>query len=892
MTVFYTKTVKQTEKELKTDLEFGLTSEEVRKRQQKYGPNKLSEAKPPSIIVLFLRQFNNLFTYILLVAALISFFLHEFIDTGVILAAIFLNVIIGFVQESKAQKTIFALKKMVVITAKVIRNGHVQVVNSEELVPGDVIFLDAGDRVPADVRLIETMNFQVNEAALTGESVPSKKKSEPLNKRVPLADRENMAYMGTVVVTGKAKAVVVACGSSTEIGQIAGMLVEVKEEPTPLQIRMKKLSATIGFFVLISCLLIIIGGIITGRNPGEMVIFGIAIAVAAIPEGLIAAVTVILALGMTRILKRKGLVKSLLAAETLGSTNVICTDKTGTITSGKMQVEEIYTATARYSISEIKKRDDDLIHLLRIGLLCNDLHFENIEGSPDKWRLIGDPTEKALVIAAGLAGLSKEDLKDLKEIAEIPFDSYLKYMATAYQDKRTKKVRIFVKGALERLLSGSEYVYKGGRIHKLTDEEKEKFIKINESLSKRAYRVIVGAFKEAESVKRKLDLKKEIESGLVFCGLIGIRDPIRMGVKKAIKTCLEAGIDVKMITGDHKLTAKAIAQEIGLPAREEEILSGEEMDQMDPEEMNHKIPKIRIFARVAPKHKIQIVDVLQREKKITAMTGDGVNDAPALKSADIGIAMGTGTEVAKEASDMILLDNNFRTIEAAVEEGRNIFSNIRKVVLYLLSGSFSELILIGGSLLLGLPLPLIPAQILWVNLLEDGLPSFALAFEPGEKEVMRDLPRKVKEPILNQELKVLIFIVSIFTNFVLFILFLWFWKISRDIVYTRTVIFVGLGIDSLFYVFSCRSLRKSIFQKNLFRNRFLISAVIIGLLMFFVALYIPFFQNILRTQALGIKEWLILIGFGIFNVTAIEITKWIFIKKIKKRESKVGLQVS
>ncbi len=883
MADFHAKSIKQLTKELKTDLDFGLTREEVGKRQKKYGPNKLPEAKPPSAFIIFLRQFNNLFSYILMAAAIVSFLLHEYIDMWVIVAAIFLNVIIGFVQENKAQKTIFALKKMVVVTAKVLREGHVHVMDSEELVPGDIIFLDAGDKVPADARLVETMDFQVNEAALTGESVPSKKETKTLDKKVPLADRENMIYMATVAVAGKAKAVVYAIGLSTEIGHVARLLVEVKEEPTPLQIRMKKLSATIGFFVLVCCLLIIIGGVITGRSPGEMFIFGVAIAVAAIPEGLIAAVTIILALGMTRILRKKALTRTLLAAETLGSTSVICADKTGTITSGKMVVERIHTTSGSCSVRDLGKRDGELNQVLKIGMLCNDLHFESIEGPPEKWRLIGDPTEKALIIAAGLANLDKAELeKDLVQVTEIPFDSYLKYMATAYQDKKAKKIRIFVKGATERLLSESGYLYKKGRVHKFTEREKEKFLKINEELSKKAYRVIACAFKEIKVSKEKLDLKKEVESNLVFCGVIGIRDPIRPGVKEAIKMCLGAGIKIKMITGDHKLTAQAIAKEIGLPAQDEEILSGDEMDSMTPDQLEYKIPKIKIFARVAPKHKIQIVDALQRQKEVTAMTGDGVNDAPALKSADIGIAMGTGTEVAKEASDMILEDNNFRTIEAAVEEGRNIFNNIRKVTLYLLSDSFSELILIGGCLLLGLPLPILPVQILWVNLVEDGLPDFALAFEPGEKEVMKDPPRKLEEPILNQEMKVLIFIIGIITDLILFGLFLWLWKTTHDLVYIRTMIFAALGVDSLLYVFSCRSLRHSIFQKNPLTNKLLVLAVVIGFTMIFLALYTPFFQTILRTQALSLKDWSILIGLGIFEIIAIEITKWIFIVKKKK----------
>lgn len=878
---FYRKTIKETAKILRTDLQKGLSSQEVKIRQKKFGPNKLPRKKKTTGLILFLRQFNNLFTYILLIAAIISFLLSHFTDAWVILAIVLLNAIIGFIQEAKAEKTINALQKMVVVFAKVLRNGEISMVNSEELVPGDIVLLDAGDKIPADLRLVKVMDFQTNEAPLTGESTPIAKTTGVLNKKTPLAERKNMAFMGTVAVAGKAKGIVVGCGLNTELGQISELVVEVKEEPTPLQLRLKKLSMQIAFAIFCLCLLVIVGGIIADKNPGEMFIYGVAIAVGAIPEGLIVVLTVILVLGMARILKRKALVRTLLAAETLGSTTVICTDKTGTITTGKMKAEKVETVSKSFSFPNIDKTNLELKQTLKVGMLCNDLHFKSTEGPPKRWKIIGDPTEKALVVAGGLIGLRKEELeKDLIQIKEIPFDSYLKYMATAYEDKDNQRIKIFIKGATERLLERANYIYKDGQIENLTPKDKEKFLKINEQLSGKTYRVISCAFKEVEISEKEFDLNKEIESGLVFTGVIGIRDPIRSEVKEALKVCKEAGINIKMITGDHKLTARAIAKEIGFQIKsDEEILSGEEMDTMTPEELEARIPKVKIFARVAPKHKILIVDALQRQKEVVAMTGDGVNDAPALKSADIGVAMGTGTEVAKEASDMILLDNNLRTIEAAVEEGRAIFENIRKAVLFLLSGSFTELILVSGSLLLDLPLPILPTQILWVNLIEDGLPGFALAFEKGEKEVMKDRPRKLKEPILNQEIKAIIFLISFLTSFILFGLFFWMWKTTGNLALTRSFVFVGLGIDSLFYIFSCRSLRKTIFKKNIFSNKFLIFAVIIGLFLFIIALYVPFFQNILKTEPLGMKEWIILIGFGIFNVLLIEITKWIFIKK-------------
>jgi Ca2+-transporting ATPase len=572
---------------------------------------------------------------------------------------------------------------------------------------------------------------------------------------------------------------------------------------------------------------------------------------------------------------------------------VICTDKTGTITSGEMKVEKIITAKKQYSEHELsKEKNDDLATLLKIGTLCNDLYFEDTSGPPEKWKISGDPTEKALILAAAKIGQKKQELeKDLEQIDEIPFDSYLKYMATAYKDKKTGKIKIFVKGATERLLSESNFLYFKGQTKNLTLKDKQHFTKINEDLSKKAYRVISCATKEINIGNQKLNLKKEVQSGLTFCGIIGIRDPIRPNVKDAIRLCQNAGIEVKMITGDHKLTAQAIGKEIGIKADLSEILSGEDMDFMDPEQLELKIPKTKIFARVAPKHKLQIIDSLQAQKKIVAMTGDGVNDAPALKSANIGIAMGTGTEVAKEASDIILLDNNFRTIEKAVEEGRSIFDNIRKVTTYLFSGSFTEIILIGGSILLGLPMPLLPAQILWINIVEDSFPAFALASTPKEEDVMKYPPRKPSEPILDRESKILIFFVGILTSLILFGIFNYFWHTTQNIPLVRSIMFVGLGIDSVLFIFSYQSLRFSLFHKNPFSNKFLVLSSLFGLLMICLAIYFPPFQTIFKTVSLDFKTWTVLLGFGILNIILIEIVKLIFtiLRKKQVNKNKYGL---
>ena len=867
----HSKTKEQIIKDLNTSPEKGLTLNQIKKRQQKFGPNKFTEKKPPSAFIIFLKQFNNIFTYILLAAAIVSFLMQENKDAIVILMAILINVIIGFIQESKAQNTITALKKIVKTTTKVLRDNQVQIINAKNLVPGDIILIDAGDKIPADARLIKAFSFQTDEAALTGESKPEQKKAQLiLQKNTPLGDRENMIYMGTIAVAGKAKAVVISTGDKTEIGKISALVKKTKEDKTPLQKKIKKLSFTITIIISILLLIIIIGGLLTGRSLSEMFIFAVAIAVGAIPEGLLIAVTVILTLGMRRILQRKALVRELLAAETLGSTTIICADKTGTITTGKMTVEKIVDSSGN-----INQKNDKTEQILKIGLLCNDVQISNNQ------KLIGDPTEIALVHAAQKANLNKKELtKNLTLVNEIPFDPYAKFMSVAYE------THIYTKGATEQILNFSNRIYLDkDNIQSLTPEKKQELLEINNKLSQKGYRVLSCAYNNLTRLAHRPlpmgDIKKACCQNLIFAGLVAIRDPIRPGVKEAIQLCQQAGIEIKMITGDHKLTAQAIGQDIGLTALDNEILTGKEFNNLSYQELKNKVPKTKIFARVEPKNKLQIIDILQAQNKIVAMTGDGVNDAPALKSADIGIALGSGTEVAKDTSDIILLDNNFKSIERAVEEGRGIFDNIRKVVLYLFSDIFQEVILVGGSLLLGLPLLISPIQILWVNIVEDSLPSFALAFEEKEKDVMKRPPFKLREPILNSEMKTLLIIITIISDCVLLALGYYFWKKTGDLAYTRSIVFIGLAIDSLFFIYNCRSLRKTIWQFNPFSNKFLVFSTMLGLTLTLIALYIPFFQDILGTVAIGINIWLLLLGIGIINMFIVEIIKYIFIVRKK-----------
>lgn len=884
--MFHTKTKEQTIKELNTNAEFGLTEKETTKRQKKFGKNKLSEAKPPRAIFIFLKQFNNFFIIILLVAAALSLILKEYFDFIVILTAVGFNLVIGFIQEFKAAKTIYSLKKMVFVTAKVLREGRIHKILAENLVPGDIIFVDSGDKIPADARLLESLDFHTKEAILTGEAIPSKKKADKIfPEKTPLADRKNMIYMGTFCLSGKAKAVVTACGQNSEMGKIASLVVKTKEKQTPLETKIKNLSLEIAFLAFAAILLILFGGVIRGIALSEMFLTAIALAVAVIPEGLLATVVIVLTLGMRRILERQALVRELLAAETLGSTTVICTDKTGTITSGEMRVEQILIANRVFNNKDFKNtKDSTLTKIFQVGLLCNDVYVENDEGkNENQWKFLGDPTEIALFYAAGKAGLKKRNFeKNYKLLDEIPFDSYLKYMAVAQKNLKNGQVEFFVKGSCERILDFSSHFLEKGKIKEFAQfNQKEKFLKLNSQLSQKAYRVLACGYKILEKIPKNLDIKKEATAGLVFLGLVAIRDPVRKSVKEAIKTCKEAGIKIKMITGDHKATAKAIGREVGIEATENEILSGEDLDFLPPAELGPKIYQAKIFARVAPKHKLQIVEALQEKKEIVAMTGDGVNDTPALKAANIGIAMGQGSEATQEISNMILLNNNFKTIEAAVEEGRIIFDNIRKTTLYLLLYTFAKVILIGGALLFNLPLPLLPVQILWMNIIEDGLPDFALAFEKKEEGIMKEKPKNISEQILNPVSKIIIFFVGLPTAILLFAVYFYLVNKGFDENYLRSLVFLVLSLTSVITIYSCKNLRASIWHFSVFTNRFLNIAVIISIFLLILAIYLPGLQTILKTKPLGIFEWLFAFVFAALNILAIEIIKKIFRKNQK-----------
>ena len=875
---------------LKSDPEKGLSEKEAKIRQEKLGTNKLPEEKPLSSLFIFLEQFKSPLVYILVIAGIVTFILKEYTDSMVIMLAVFLNTLIGFFQEYKASKTLIKLKKVVKYKALIIREGKKKIIDSENLVPGDIFLLKAGGKVPADGRIIEARDLRINEMALTGEWLPTKKQTGILPENTSVADRENMVYMGTIVENGNAKIVCTETGLSTQIGKVALMVKEIKEEKTPLQKKMAHFSKVIGIIIAVLCLLIFFEGILTGNKVLEMFEMAVAVAVAAIPEGLPVSLTIILALGMQKILEKKGLVRKLLAAETLGSTSIICTDKTGTLTEGKMKVSEIFVPKEIFLNQKDEKAE---LLALKISVLANEAFIENPEAERDQWVLRGTPTSKALLSAAIEAQIFKHELeKKMKKISEFPFESINKYLAALYQQK--EKFFLFVSGAPERILALSSHFEMDNQKQKLDCSTLEKLNLKLESLAKQGLRVVAAAYQELEpsdyskmedskerNTQFPFEIRKEKIKNLVFVGLIALNDPLRKGVKEAVKKCRQAGVRPIIVTGDHSLTAKAIAQEIGLKTEKENLIEGRDLDSLSEEEFSKKFKEIEVYARVEPRHKMRIVEHWQRAGEVVAMTGDGINDTPALKKADIGVALSSGTDVAKEVSDLILLTNSFDVIVKAIEEGRAILDNMRKVITFLLAGSFSEIILVGVSLMSGLPLPIFPVQILWTNLIEDGLPNIALAFEPEEKDLMKRKPEKLKTALLNQEMKAIIFIIGLITDFILVGLFIFLWFKTKDLKYVRTMIFVCLGIDSLFYVFSCKSLRKNIWHINPFSNKFLIIAVLLSFLALTAGVYLEPLQKLLKTIPLALNDWIIILGLGMIKITLIEITKWFFVVKGK-----------
>ncbi|MBT3419395.1 MAG: HAD-IC family P-type ATPase [Candidatus Magasanikbacteria bacterium] len=856
----------------------GLSSVDAKEKKQTYGENTLkTKGQTQGALYIFFLQWKSPLIILLVFAGVVSGSLGEYIDSAVILITAFLNVCIGFFQEYKANKALKNLKKLVSYKAVVLRDGKRTIIESQDIVPGDILFLEAGNHIQADGRIIKAKELFIKESVLTGEAEDQKKEVTSIDKEVAIGDRTNMVYRGTIVTNGVGMIIVTATGKDTEIGHIASLVSETKEEPTPLQMQLKKLARNITIVVVFIAIgIVLISVLLQNNEEGLLLAFetAVAVAVAAIPEGLVISLTVILAIGMQFILKRNALVRKLVAAETLGSVSVICTDKTGTLTKGSMQVVEITTITQTYKENEFKGVQDNaaLYTALKIGLLCNNAVLEK-DGKG-----IGDTTEVALLQAVEEAALEKEQIEwKEKRIDEIPFDSKRKYMATLH--KTEKGEAIYVKGALEKLIPHITYI-KGATKKRITKKQIQHIIDQEKEYAQKGLRLLALAYKEDKHGWG--NIQEEHIEGLTFAGLVVIKDPLRKDVKETLKVAKKAGIRVMMITGDHAKTAKAIGEELGLITRDGQVLEGVDIENMSDDELKQSITTINIFARVDPKHKLRIVRALQAHDHVVAMTGDGVNDAPAIKAADIGIAVGSGTDVAKSTADMVILDDKFPTIVAAVEEGRGIYENIKKVVTYLLAGSFSEVVLVVGSIVAGLPVAALPAQILWVNIIEDAFPTMALAFEKKEKGLMNEPPRKRNAPIMGKEVRTMIIMKSIIGNIILFAIFVYFYKTTGDIHLTRTIVFVGFAIDALFFIFSVRSLRHMIWQIPM-NNFYLIGAVVFGWVMLLLAVYWPPLQILLRTVPLAWYHWVVMIMFGITDIILIEGIKWAFLVRRQKK---------
>ncbi len=879
----HTASIEEISQVLQVDTKRGLAETEAKDRLRKYGPNALPQEKADWWVLILLRQFKNPLIFILVLAGLVTFFLREYTDTIVIFIAVILNTLIGFFQEIKASKTLTKLKNVLTHTALVIRDTNEKEIPQEKVVPGDIVLLQTGSKVPADIRIFEAWNLRINEAILTGEWTASEKTPSSLtDPALPLADRENMAYMGSTIEEGNGKGIVIATGSGTELGNIAQLVSTAKDEQTPYQKKIAKFSWVIGGIVAVMAVSIFIQGIITNRDPLEMFEIAVAIAVGAIPEGLPVALTIVLALGMQRILSKHGLVRTISSAETLGSTSVIATDKTLTLTEGKMEVEHVF-AFAPFA------REDVLL----CASLANEAFVENPEDPLEKTILRGRPTDKALMRSALEAGILYTEVeKKLPRIFRTPFASETKYIASFHQ-KGEKTIAAYLAGAPERIFD----------LCHLPRAKRSEMEKAANDLTQKGFRVIALAQKTipVHTIKANYRLVEHIKNDPKFAsilpnhlercsiaGLIALKDPLRKGVKEAIHEAKKAGLHVVIVTGDHVLTAKAVGMELGLAMAPNAVVEGRELDAMADEELKERIATITVFARVEPRHKLRIIEAWQKRGHIIAMTGDGVNDTPALKKADIGLALGSGTEAAKEVSDLVLLSDDFAIIPAAIKEGRAIIENMRKIITYLLSGSFTETILIGASMLLHAPiLPVTALQILWINLIEDGLPGIALTAEKAEKDLMRQAPQKKNIPLLNGEMKVIIFIIGIATDFILLGLFFYLLNFTNYTAeHIQTMLFISLGADSLLYVFSCRSLRKNIWEYNPFSNTFLVGSVLLGFIGLITAVYVPLLNDLLGTVPLSPANWMVLIGIAIFTALLIELVKWYFIRRDRRANNK------
>ncbi len=907
---WYQIEVEQAVRILESDLRHGLNDDQVQAKRSKYGPNELEEEPGKSIWAMFFDQFKEYLVVLLFVAAIVSGFLGEWIDSAVIMAIVILNAFIGVFQEYKAEQSLAALKRLSSPLAKVIRNGHIKSIPAQELVPGDMIVLEAGDFVPADARLTEAVNLKVEEAALTGESVPVEKAIGVLPEELPLGDQKNLVFMGTVVTYGRGKAVVTKTGMRTEIGQIASLLKQAVAESTPLQQKLEEFGKYLGTLALGVCALIFLLGWLRGEDLTTMFLTSVSLAVAAIPEGLPAIVTIVLAIGVQRLAKQRAIIRKLPAVETLGAATVICSDKTGTLTQNQMTVKRISVGGEWYEVSgqgynpegeylrdgkPVADIDNSSLKtLLLCGALCNDAILEeDWKDGNQTWKIIGDPTEGALVVAAAKAGINKGDLAtEYNRVLEIPFDSDRKLMTTinkgSLSNERFQKIEAelpkglwaITKGAPDIILSKCASALTSEGIKDLTPGLKEELMKHNGEMAQDALRVLGVAVRRMEA--NQIDLNS-VEEKLVFIGFWGMIDPPRPEVKDSIAECRTAGIKPVMITGDHRDTATAIARELGLLGEGELVLTGQELENVTDDELTRKAEQISVYARVSPLHKVRIVNVFRSKGHVVAMTGDGVNDAPALKRADIGAAMGiSGTDVAKSASEMVLADDNFATIVGAIREGRVIYENIKKAVYFLLSCNVGEIFAILLAILFQLPVPLLAIQILWVNLVTDSLPALALGMEPAEPGIMKRKPRKKEEGIFMKGMKRTILFEGFLIGALTLTAFYVGAYLNGSLEQGRTMAFATLSLSQLFHVFNFRSVKDSIFGKGMVFNKFLIGASVFSGLIQLAVMLIPALQRIFDVISLDFNHWLIVLVFAASTIPMVELWKLAYLRRYCK----------
>ncbi len=880
---YYNLPINEVEKELKTSLTTGLNVDEAKERLVHYGYNEFQKTKGKSLLSKFLSQFKSFMIIVLLLAALISGIVgymegEGFTDAIIILAIVVINAIIGVAQERKAEQSLEALEKMSAPQCKVIRSGEVHVIESRELVPGDLVVLDTGDSIPADLRLVEAINLKVQDAALTGESVPEEKFTKEIDlDNVPLGDRDNLGFSSSTVTYGRGKGIVIGTGMNTEVGKIARMIQSVPDFQTPLQHKLEVLGKNLGIAALIICAVIFGVGVLYGNSIIEMFMVAVSLAAAAIPEGLPVVSTIVLAVGVQRLAKKNAIVRTLPSVETLGSTSVICSDKTGTLTQNRMTVVRLYTDNEVVDISQAQNNlSEEQRKLVNISVLANDAKLSGESGTV---KTTGDPTETALIDLGLKYSINKNELdNEFKRVAEIPFDSERKLMTTVHQ-LPGGNYGVYTKGGLDELLACCNNIYENGKILELTETQKNEIREANRELAENALRVLAMGYKDLDSVPDKAE-PATLENNLIFVGMMGMIDPPRPEVKVAVEKCRTAGIKPVMITGDHKVTAVAIAKQLGIMAEGDLALTGSDVELMTDQELLKNIQKVAVYARVSPEHKVRIVKAFQQTGNVVAMTGDGVNDAPALKLADIGAAMGiVGTDVSKEAADIVLVDDNFSTIVTAVEEGRRIFDNILKAIQFMLSTNIGEIVVLLIAVLANWTSPLLPIHILWINLVTDSLPALALSVDPADPNAMKRRPTDTKKNIMDKEFSFRVFLQGGMIGILSLIAFLIGRKTSIEAAQTMT--FAVLAFAQLTHVFNVRSNYYSAFR-NFFSNKYLLGAIVIVASLMLIVLEVPALHDIFHLTTLTKEQWIWVIGLALMPFPIVETVKGIKRLIIKK----------